>query len=440
MKSSAVSLATLLLALGTIGGDARAESFPDRSCHEVVWREMPSFATRFDGVPSLPKLPLPAYWSADPGWPTDPPDPGKSPLVNVTVRDPNNDIVEGELGVGFAIPGGDTYQGYTGTVLGRQLWWRPLEPLAAGEHRVSLLIVLPPGGGGPYCSFESFTASIPFTVVAEPPPPPQLELSASFIDVEVGGLDYGIDAACDARADTTPCPHEPGACCWLVSQRRIQFRAGFTISGTGTPFGYGHFTWLEAAHPDDASAVWRHAFYPVPTGESLDLYVTELSPQEFAALAPQPYCVTARVYSVMSGELVTEAEACVSPAEVVVEPPPPPICEFSLCQRRNFEPELPPEPAPDASADAAAEPLADAGGGDPDAGDPDAVNADLTPIDADPGRGQQPSGCGAAEPTGSDLLALLALLALIGASALAAGRRERALDGRSSPGIHEAKM
>ncbi|MCA9572014.1 MAG: hypothetical protein KC656_29450, partial [Myxococcales bacterium] len=359
-------------------------------CTTGAWFAIVPFATALHGHGASSKVPLPAYWKTSSAQVPPPADIGMDPTLAVSVIDADDTMVEGELGVGFVVPGVESPDPTGPAVLGRQLWWRPLQPLSPGEYRTTVVVQAPPGGGAPGCTHETFSRTFSFFVVDEPPPPPQLTLHSYLLDRAGDSTSYATGEDCSEDADVTYCADEPSVCC--SRGRLVEFFAEATVSGTGSAVGSDYFLWMEHAQASPPGLISRHWEHPISDGALVTERFEYWEPAQFAQLEVDALCFEARLYRVSTGELMAEGEACTAVGDVVVEAKVPLVCLPEPCVELagNLGPaddgpevaqDAGPEPLPDT---AAADMLADSGEDGPEVAQdtgpeppPDASSADM---------------------------------------------------------------
>jgi uncharacterized protein (TIGR03382 family) len=412
MNLTTLTILTLAVLIGLSSPRAAAETVEAR-CRADWWVETPGFNASFEGLTARPTVPLPASWSKN--WSAGLPDPATTPELTVVVRDAASDVVAGALGVGFALggPPGASY-GAKGDALERALWWRPDADLAPGTYEIGLAVAVPPrNSDNAQCYFQEFTATLGFTVVAEPPPAPVVTAKATLTRIYSDSLVYQAGALCTTNPNTTACANEATACCAWSEPPMVGFATEVEVSGLGVAKSFAHALFIERDPLKSPTAYDHELLAPVADQSPLSRQ-SNYRPAPFERPFPNGFfCVDATLRDLTTAVDVASVQECAFASRLEAAQLAPPACDPVACSAAvaAAPPDTGPEPPPDAGPEPdPAEPTPD--GAAPDA---ESSDADAQPFDASPAGGKQAPGCGATPSSGAvpPLLGLLLAWALV---------------------------
>ncbi|MEZ4267726.1 MAG: MYXO-CTERM sorting domain-containing protein [Myxococcota bacterium] len=412
-RQLALAAATLGLITSLFAAPASAETVESK-CRADWWTKSTAFSTGFDGLSASPTIPLPTVWSEH--WTSGAPDPATTPELEVVVRDSASTEVAGTLGAGLDLgPAAAAYYGATSRRLERTLWWRPDADLAPGTYDVTITAGVPAlSSDNAECYFQEFTATLSFTVAAQPPPAPTLTAKATLARVYSDTLVYQTGAQCAANPNATACADEPTVCCAWSEAPAVEFATQVEVTGLSTAKAFGHALFIERDALKSPTAYDHELVNPVADQSPLTRE-SRYRPAPFERPFPNGFfCLDATLRDLTTGVDVATVQECAFASGLDSVKLAPPACDPVACAAAA-DPAAPgPDPTPDAGPDASTEPTPDV-----------AINsdADATPFDVTPASGKQSSGCGAtpASNTLPSLALLLAALALARRRKVAAG-------------------
>jgi hypothetical protein len=419
-RQAAVIAATLALVSGLVSAPASAETM-EAQCRADWWTKATPFSATFDGLTAQPTIPLPAVWSQN--WSGGAPDPATTPELEVVVRDGQPNAIAGTLGTGFDLGlAAAAYTGATSRRLERTLWWRPSADLAPGTYEISITCGVPAlTSDNAECYFQEFTATLSFTVAAQPPPAPTLTAKATLARVYSDTLVYQTGAQCAANPNATACADEPTVCCAWSEAPAVEFATEATVAGLTATKAYEYALLIERDALKSPTAYDHELINPV-ADQSPVTRESRYRPAPFERPFPNGFfCIDATLRDLTTGVDVATVQECAFASGLDSVKLAPPTCDPVACAAAadpaapgpDPTPDAGPEPTPDSSPDASAEPTPDV-----------AINTDAAPLpfDASPASGKQSSGCDATPA--SNTLPSLALL--LGALAIARRRRKPA--------------